>query len=83
MFRSIKSKVHNVSQRPLIITNIRGKSKSGILLKEQKIECYISLTVVGGDGRQSWVIVLDKINNVSRITVLFCDQDVRVVFAWT
>lgn len=63
-------------------TNLRGKSKSGILLKEQN-ECYINLTVVGVDGRQSWVIVLDKINNVSRITVLFCDQDVRVVFAWT
>lgn len=30
---------------------------------------------VGVDGRQSWLTVLDKINNVSFITVLFCDQD--------
>lgn len=36
---------------------------------------------VGVDGRQSWAIV--KINNVSCITVLFCDQDVRVIFTWT
>lgn len=38
---------------------------------------------VGVDGRQSWVTVLDKINSESCITVLFCDQDVRVTFAWT
>lgn len=37
---------------------------------------------VGVDGRQTWVTVLDKINHVSCITVLFCDQDVRVIFGW-
>lgn len=78
------TKIYNISFWALIIRHKGRKPESGSSTRALKVQCCINMKVVAGDGRQTWFIVLNKINNVSCITVYyFVIRMWQWAFTWT